>query len=1174
MAITRIGSVDIQFTPDWDSVKANQLVQSLQTVIQQVNRNTVAISTLAAAGGGSTVAVHELADSHGLGVDHTVVGLAAGEVLVATGPTTAHFALLNIAQLGGVDPGSIEGATQGEVLTFHNGYWSALPSNPLNLTDPGNNALVMFVEATHSYAWCLPDGSLTLVAGALAVNDAAINHALLAGLQFTVASGGTVVANDHPQYALLAAANSWTSLQTFQAGLVSNSDITLVGNLEQSGANPEWRVQNTPDTVDEGTWRVHAEPGQLMFATVADDGSDGEEWLTVTRSAELADQVNFQSNSLTWNGAQLLTDAYVPPNVANPTFTSPITVPTAITLSGIEPAFTINDTDPQAADEAQWTVVATAGELRFATLDDSGSWGEDWLSVSRIAERAGAINLSADLVTANGATVWSDQTVAPGANVYFGTDSSGRQTINAAVPGTGGAVPVGANPTALVGLAAVNGIAGTFLRSDGAPALDVSISPTWTGSHTFAQPVTITGVETYLLLTDNQPQAADEASWALQTEPGILNFAAINDDGSAGEVWLQATRSGSVVDQVNLSANLATWNGSTLWTDQTVVPGANVYFTVDAFGRQVINAAVSSGGTGTPASPTTSIQFNNAGAFGGSANLTWDGNTAQVTGGGSGVAFTVNNVGTQDTMALNATSGRFTSVLFKNAGTLEAQVFWDNTNTILSMGSLANTLTFDAAGLQSTMATTVAGQYRFSVVGLATNTDGNIGEVQISGGGTALAFFTTGTANTSALVTGGPTGGQAVIRVLGSGIPLLFATNNTYRGQIDGVGQWVIAKPTSGTAITVNGVGTGDTLTISLPSAATGNFWKATNVVGTMSADCVASGAGEIGMSSNTALSLFTNNLDRVVVAAAGGVLINTPTSGVSLTVDQAANVVGFTITDGTVISSYSTSTGASGFFGTTTTHAFSLITNNSTRFTLASNGAATLNAPSATVIAFTATGVANAQTASFIGNSTSGQSFGVLVSAGTTSADTCLNLRNATGTVQFALFKGDGTIAAPVSPLAPSITQVETGVAAVLTAALTSTSATGFVNATGLTITFNELGWYSLEVYASMFEAVGTSGFKMDLNGGTVVVANMTLANWSFNNTSASAAAFTTLATAFTVATINTTAASPSWCFLRGNIQVTTAGTIIVRWNQNSTTSLNATTFMAGSYIKATKIR
>lgn len=48
--------------------------------------------------------------------------------------------------------------------------------------------------------------------------------------------------------------------------------------------------------------------------------------------------------------------------------------------------------------------------------------------------------------------------------------------------GTGSATPF-ANPSASVGLAAVNGSATTFMRSDAAPALSQSITPTWTGLH-------------------------------------------------------------------------------------------------------------------------------------------------------------------------------------------------------------------------------------------------------------------------------------------------------------------------------------------------------------------------------------------------------------------------------------------------------------------------------------------------------------------------------------------------------------------------------------------------------------------------------------------------------------------------------------------------------------------
>lgn len=47
------------------------------------------------------------------------------------------------------------------------------------------------------------------------------------------------------------------------------------------------------------------------------------------------------------------------------------------------------------------------------------------------------------------------------------------------------AFPTGANPTATLGLTAINGSAATFMRSDGAPALSQAIVPTWTGEHTW-----------------------------------------------------------------------------------------------------------------------------------------------------------------------------------------------------------------------------------------------------------------------------------------------------------------------------------------------------------------------------------------------------------------------------------------------------------------------------------------------------------------------------------------------------------------------------------------------------------------------------------------------------------------------------------------------------------------
>lgn len=50
--------------------------------------------------------------------------------------------------------------------------------------------------------------------------------------------------------------------------------------------------------------------------------------------------------------------------------------------------------------------------------------------------------------------------------------------------------PVGANPSAQIGTTATNGVATTFMRSDAAPSLNLAITPTWTGAHTFSSSVT------------------------------------------------------------------------------------------------------------------------------------------------------------------------------------------------------------------------------------------------------------------------------------------------------------------------------------------------------------------------------------------------------------------------------------------------------------------------------------------------------------------------------------------------------------------------------------------------------------------------------------------------------------------------------------------------------------
>ncbi len=66
-----------------------------------------------------------------------------------------------------------------------------------------------------------------------------------------------------------------------------------------------------------------------------------------------------------------------------------------------------------------------------------------------------------------------------------GLGVTGTVVASGAISGSNLSSSGGANPSASLGLTAINGSAITYMRSDAAPALDVSISPTWSGTHLF-----------------------------------------------------------------------------------------------------------------------------------------------------------------------------------------------------------------------------------------------------------------------------------------------------------------------------------------------------------------------------------------------------------------------------------------------------------------------------------------------------------------------------------------------------------------------------------------------------------------------------------------------------------------------------------------------------------------
>jgi len=207
------------------------------------------------------------------------------------------------------------------------------------------------------------------------------------------------------------------------------------------------------------------------------------------------------------------------------------------------------------------------------------------------------------------------------------------------------AYPVGANPTGTIGLSAVNGAATTFMRSDAAPVLSQSISPTMTGHWTFspsagfpitvnaatANPgITINGSNNYgLFLQGNSTSGASFGAYiAAGTTSGDLalnisnynqsvEYAAVYGDGGAvfgspsgadkglGSINAQSIYQNGVAD-ATVTGNIATATAlattptqcsGTLATGVTANGNANCTTTIATAGNPIVSVPSGSGPT-------------------------------------------------------------------------------------------------------------------------------------------------------------------------------------------------------------------------------------------------------------------------------------------------------------------------------------------------------------------------------------------------------------------------------------------------------------------------------------------------------------------------------------------------------------------------------------------------
>jgi hypothetical protein len=97
-------------------------------------------------------------------------------------------------------------------------------------------------------------------------------------------------------------------------------------------------------------------------------------------------------------------------------------------------------------------------------------------------------------------------------NNRFYTYNSGWQNLTS----------VGANPSASIGLTAVNGSAATFMRSDAAPALSQSIAPTWTGNHTWTR--NIASLQVPIQLTQSDSSGAIQVGFSCGSTTGYTRL--------------------------------------------------------------------------------------------------------------------------------------------------------------------------------------------------------------------------------------------------------------------------------------------------------------------------------------------------------------------------------------------------------------------------------------------------------------------------------------------------------------------------------------------------------------------------------------------------------------------------------------------------------------------------
>jgi hypothetical protein len=156
----------------------------------------------------------------------------------------------------------------------------------------------------------------------------------------------------------------------------------------------------------------------------------------------------------------------------------------------------------------------------------------------------------------------------------------------------------------------------------------------------------------------------------------------------------------------------------------------------------------------------------------------------------------------------------------------------------------------------------------------------------------------------------------------------------------------------------------------------------------------------------------------RMTILQGGNVGIGTSSPSYKFHVSNNTNGFISRFTGGTSsdvnIGIFGSTAGAFGSIGTESNHPFNIFTNGTDRLTITSDGNVGIGNSSPGTVRLYVQSIVNNWTGNFVGNSTSGQSLGLLVTAGTTSADSSFFVQNQTGTLLYFKIRGDGWLISP----------------------------------------------------------------------------------------------------------------------------------------------------------------